>query len=162
MPKLSTCYDKLELDGKRYNELTDEVPTAITPDKVAPGATDLPDRYRQLVRGMLHLLYVNTFWRQADGRTEREASFLLQEAFHHLLRKDGMEIENYIDIGWEELEDRLRNIKAAKQREPMIRDKAQEYISTLVDQNVMRQRGNTIYARNSLHPHTSLSFPTGF
>jgi hypothetical protein len=162
MPRLSTCYDKLELDGKRYNELADEVPTAITPDKVAPGATDLPDRYRQLVRGMLHLLYVNTFWRQADGRTEREASFLLQEAFHHLLRKDGMEIENYIDIGWEELEDRLRNIKAAKQREPMIRDKAQEYISTLVDQNVMRQRGNTIYARNSLHPHTSLSFPTGF
>lgn len=162
IPRLSTCYDKLKLDGERFDELVDEVPTAITPEKVELGATDLPDRYRRLVRGMLHLLYVNTFWRQANGRTEREASFLLQEAFHHLLRRDGMNIDDYIDIGWAELEDRLRNIKAARQREPMIRDKAREYVSTLIDQNVMRQRGDTIYARNSSHPHTSLSFPSGF
>jgi hypothetical protein len=162
IPRVSTAYERLELDGNRFDELVDEVPTAITPEKIAPGATDLPNRYRRLVRGMLHLLHVNTFWRRADGRTEREASILLQEAFHHLLRSDGMDIDEYIDVGWEELESRLRTIKAAQQRESMIRDKAREYVSTLVSQNVMRQRGDTIYARNSAHPHTSLSFPSGF
>ena len=161
IPRLETSYG-FELDGQRFDWLVDEYPNTVIPRKVAPAATQLPDRYRQIVRGALHLLYVNTFYRRANNRREKEAGILLQEAFHHLLRSQGMDVDQFIDEGWDEFEDRYDNIKFAKEREPSIRDTAREYVSTLVKHNVMTRRGDTIYARNSSHPHTSLSFPSGF
>lgn len=161
-PRLETSYG-LKLDGKRFDALVDEVPNAIIPRKVAPAATQLPDRYRRTVRGALHLLYVNTFYRRSDDRTEREASILLQEAFHHLLRSDhGMDLDLFIDEGWNEFQQRYRNIKYAQRREQPIRQKAREYVSTLRDHNVIIRNGDTLYARASDHPHSSLSFPAGY
>jgi hypothetical protein len=162
VPRLETSYG-LGLDGKRFDELVNEVPNAIIPRKVAPAATQLPDWYRKIVRGGLHLIYVNTFYRRTDDRTEREASILLQEAFHHLLRSDhGMDLDQFIDEGWNEFRQRYKNIKYAQRREQPIRQQAREYVSTLRDHNVIIRSGDTIYARASDHPHSSLSFPSGY
>lgn len=155
--------DGLSLDGKRFDELVFNVPHAIIPRKMAPAATQLPDWYRRIVRGALHLLYVNTFYRRADNRTKREASILVQEAFHHLLRSDhGMNVDRFIDTGWNEFRQRYRNIKYAEQRQDSIEQQAREYVLTLRNHNVLTQNGDTIYARASDHPHSSLSFPSGY
>lgn len=162
IPRLETTYG-LCLDGERFDELVDRVPNAIIPRKVAPAATQLPDWYRRIVRGALHLLYVNTFYRRASGRTEREASILLQEGFHHLLRSEhGMNLDDFIDEGWDEFRQRYQNIKYAQRREEPIREQAREYVSTLRTHNVITRNGDTIYARSSDHPHSSLSFPSGY
>jgi hypothetical protein len=153
----------LELNGEHFDTLVNEYPKAIIPRKVSQAATQLPDWYRQIVRGGLHLLYVNTFYRHARSRIGEQASILLQQAFHHLLRSNsGMNIDQFIAEGWAEFEKRYNYIDQAKNSEDEIRQQARDYVSTLVGQNIVTRSGDTIRARNSSHPHSSLSFPSGY
>jgi hypothetical protein len=164
-PPLKTS-EEMELNGREYSRLALSGPGApLRPaSKMVPGAEQLSDhssktnQYLKRVRGGIHLLYVNTFYRRAGGPTEREASLVLQRAYNILLREGGHDVETLLSKGWDSAMDQYRNIKSAEQRKDMILDKTREYLTTLNQENIVSDRNGEYHARRSEHPQPSLSF----
>jgi len=162
IPRIKT-EEGYELDGEKYDKWATKHPNRLLPKNLDSSADILPESYTRPIRGGLHLLYVNTFYRKSSNIIEKESSMLLQNAFHALLRhSSGMVTNELLETGWDRFEDNYSNIKKAKPREKAIRDKAREYISTLQEQNILIRRSGDLHVRASDHPHASLRFPEGY
>ncbi|WP_310930535.1 hypothetical protein [Halogeometricum luteum] len=151
----------LKLDGGDYHSIAlngEEGRSLRPPSKMVPAAKQLPEKYIKRIRGGIQLQYVNSYYRQATDRTQREASLVLQNIYNHLLREGGKRRSTAIDAGWDRMIDQYRRIKSAQKRREMILDKTREYITELHSKNVIYERDGKIYARSSEHPQQSLSF----
>jgi len=158
LPPVETASGR-ELTGEDYNDLVTNDPGAIRPpSKMAEAAEDLPDEYLKRVRGGVQLFYVNTFYRSAAGRTEREASLVLQAIYNLLLREGGKPRQVALDEGWDEFTDSYRQVKSVEGRKSMIMDQAGEYITQLLDERILTSRNSEIHARKATHPQQTFTF----
>lgn len=158
LPPLKTVNGQ-ELTGEDYAEVVRDDPGVIRPpSNMAEAAEDLPDQYLKRIRGGVQLFYVNTFYRSASERTEREASLVLQAIYNQLLREGGMSRQTALDIGWDNFIDSYRQKKSAVGREEMIRDQTRRYITKLLNKKILTERNNEIHARKATHPQQTFSF----
>lgn len=160
LPELTTA-DGYNLDGATYHRFAKDYDLyeRVTPRQVAPAADELPDSFLRRIRGGLHLLYVNTFYRRMSDPVDEYACLVLQPLFHHLLRQsNGVDLRTLLDIGWQDFRQRYPSINAQSQQSSIL-DRTRELVWRLRDENIVYERGGDLYARASDHPHTSLSFP---
>ena len=158
LPPLETASGR-ELTGEDYDDLVTNDPGEIRPpSKMAEAAEDLPDEYLKRVRGGVQLFYVNTFYRSATGRTEREASLVLQAIYNLLLREGGKPRQVALDEGWDEFTDSYRQVKSVRGRKNMIMEQAGEYITQLLDERILTERNNEVHARKATHPQQTFTF----
>jgi hypothetical protein len=154
------------IDGEGYSEraLNDDVDD-INPEIMAEnlrgdssgsGIQKVPQQYHQRVRGGIHLQYVNSLYRTASGPNQKAASRVIINLYHNLLRSDGLERNQALENAWGET--RRKTTSNISQMEEAIRTQADDFLGTLIEQNIVWRDGNTIYARNSEHPVQDLSF----
>lgn len=158
LPPLETASGR-ELTGEDYNEVVTDDPSVIRPpSEMAEAAEDLPDKYLKRMRGGIQLFYVNTFYRNATERTEREASLVLQAIYNLLLREGGKSRQRALDEGWDEFIDSYRQTKSVVQRKEMIIDQTGKYISQLLTEKILTERNSKIHARKATHPQQTFTF----
>lgn len=158
LPPLETASGR-ELTGSDYNDVVTADPSVIRPpSEMAEAAEDLPDKYLKRIRGGVQLFYVNTFYRSATDRTERDASLVLQAVYNLLLREGGKSRQRALDEGWDGFIDSYKQTKSATQRKGMIIDQTRENISQLLAERILTERNNKIHARKATHPQQTFSF----
>lgn len=125
-------------------------------DTSGSGIQKVPQQYHQRVRGGVHLQYVNSLYRTASGPNQEAAARVIINLYHNLLRSNGLDLDQAIDDAWRET--KQKTTSNISQMKDTIKNQADDFLNTLIDQNVVWRDGNTIYARNSEHPVQDLSF----
>lgn len=160
LPEIET-EDGNKLNGADYHRiaLNSEQGDKLRPtSKIASAANALPEQYIKRVRGGLQLQYVNSFYRRVNGRTEREASLVLQNIYNLLLRGGGKDRSILLDEGWGNMIAQYRRVKSAKDRKDSILDQTGTYLTQLINEKIINRRDGGLHARGATHPQQSLSF----
>lgn len=165
VPRFRT-QDGALIDGEGYskralnNNVDDINPEVMAEnlrgDATGSGIQKVPKQYHRRVRGGVHLQYVNSLYRTASGPAQKAATRVIINLYHNLLRSDGLDRTSALESAWRETQ--RKTTSNISQIEDSIREKAEDFLNALIDQNVVWRDGNTIYARNSEHPVQDLSF----
>lgn len=155
VPPLETI-DGYEIDGQRYSEWVNDGSeySKIAPHKIA--CANIPNFYEERVRGGIQLIHVNSLYRESTTRIQKYACLVLQPLFHHLLRQEEAELEQLLEFGWEDFEDRYPRTKA-NSVEDAILDQVRNYLSELEQNNIVNSYSDTYETVKSSHPHLSMS-----
>lgn len=161
LPKLETSGGK-ELDGTTYHSLARDTHggySEIVPSKMSNAANEISDEVIKRFRGGIYLLYVNTFYRRADERTEREACLVLQEFYNRLLRKSGsVDYDDLIDESWKSFTEKYQRLKNPELRKDSILAQTQEYVNRLRSEGLVQRHESGVLTPAANHPNKTLDF----
>lgn len=161
LPKFETSKGT-ELDGRTYHDLARDTHggySEIVPDKMSDAGEEMSDEVIKRFKGGIYLLYVNTFYRRASERIEREACLVLQEFYNRLLRKSGStDYDELIDISWDNFLEKHTRLKNPANRKDAILQQTRDYISRLVSEGIVQRHESGVYTPGADHPNKTLSF----
>lgn len=154
--------DGRKLDGETYHNLARDTQggySEITPTKMSDASRDISDEVLERFRGGIYLLYVNTFYRRANGRIERESCLVLQEFYNRLLRESGStDYEDLMNLSWEAFKNKYPRIKNPSGRKESIIDQTRDYLTRLESEGMAQWYESGMYISAASHPNRTLSF----
>lgn len=157
LPKIETDGGQ-ELDGNDWTGTPEY--SKVKPSKVSDAYDNIPEEYMRSIRGGIQFQHVSMKYRNMSGPVDKAAATVVQDCYHDLLRKDsGREMDNIIDDGWEWYEENYGRAKTSNSRfEPEIKQRSEDILLELIDEDIIIRRSGNLYARNADHPHTSFNF----
>jgi hypothetical protein len=143
-----------ELTGQSYDRLikqrVDGQPP-ITPQEFAEAADQIPKDFLRRVRGLVRLLWVNGYFRQAETTEDRVTSLLAQWAYSFIMRGEGwIEFTTAAEYAKEQIRNPFKTLLLAG--EMAYNETLRRKLGILVDKGFLEERDSRFRVEDAVFP----------